>query len=77
MLFPPIRGLTVPHGILGDMKHSSQLTEEEKQNGKREFLTPLPQTLAESTIYPVSIDNFTGIVTAAIVPSPLPHPKAQ
>lgn len=52
------------------MPRSTALTEEEKKNGKRKFLTPLPETLAESEMYPVSREDFTRLVKKAIPPSP-------
>jgi hypothetical protein len=58
------------------MSRSTKLTEEEKQNGKRKFLTPLPQTLEETEFYPVTLESFTKLVKKAIPPSPQPAPKA-
>jgi len=58
------------------MSRSTKLTEEEKQNGKRKFLTPLPKTLEETEFYPVTLEQFTRIVKKAIPPSPQPDPKA-
>jgi hypothetical protein len=55
------------------MSRSTKLTEEEKQNGKRKFLTPLPQTLAKTEMHPVSLEMFTKIVKKAIPPSPRPE----
>lgn len=55
------------------MSPSPKLTDEEKQNGKREFLTPLASTLEESEMHPVSRDAFTRLVKKAI-PSAPPQP---
>ncbi len=55
------------------MPRSTNLTAEEKQNGKREFLTPLPTTLEESEMHPVSLEMFTKLVKKAIPPSPPPQ----
>ena len=59
------------------MPRSTSLTEEEKKNGKRKFLTPLPDTLAESEMYPVSLEDFTRLVKKAIPPSPEPAQAAK
>ena len=55
------------------MSPSPKLTDAEKQNGKRKFLTPLASTLEESQIHPVSRDEFTRLVKKAIPPSPQPE----
>lgn len=59
------------------MKRLSQLTREEKENGKREFLTPLPETLAEVEMLPVAKDAFFSTLTKAIVPSLESQPKER
>jgi hypothetical protein len=59
------------------MSRSTKLTEEEKENGKRKFLTPLPQTLEETEFRPVTLEDFTRLVKKAIPPSPQPVPKSK
>jgi hypothetical protein len=54
------------------MPRSTKLTDEEKQNGKRKFLTPLASTLEESEMHPVTREDFTRLVKKAIPPSPQP-----
>jgi hypothetical protein len=60
--------------ILWVMSKRSQLTPEEKQNGKRTILTPLPSTLAQAKFQPTTLERFSAIVKKAIPPSP-PRPK--
>ena len=48
------------------------LSDEEKKNGQRKFLTPLPETLDESEMHPVTREDFTRLVKKAIPPSPQP-----
>lgn len=58
------------------MSRSTKLTEEEKQNGKRKFLTPLPQTL-ETEFYPVTLETFAKLVEKAIPPAPRPQTEEK
>jgi hypothetical protein len=67
------RGIILAGSPMG--RHT--LTEEEKQNGKRKFLTPLPETLAESKMHPVTREDFAALVKKAIPPSPQPAPTAK
>jgi len=55
------------------MPRSTSLTKEEKQNGKRKFLTPLPETLAECEMHPITREDFTRLVKKAIPPSTQPE----
>jgi hypothetical protein len=59
------------------MSPSPKLTDEEKQNGKRKFLTPLASTLEESEMHPITRDDFTRLVKKAIPPDAQHAPAAK
>jgi len=58
-------------------KRSSALTPQEKMDADRQYLTPLPSTLAQTTMYPTTLEQFSSIVKKAIPPSPRHQPIAK
>ncbi len=58
-------------------KRSSALTPQEKKDADRVYLKPLPSTLAETPLYPTTLECFSSIAKKAILPSPLRPKEAK
>ena len=53
----------------------SQLTDEEKQNGKRKILIPSQEI--QDLMEPITEEDFASLVKRAIPPSPRPETEAK
>jgi hypothetical protein len=57
------------------MRRSSKLTKKEKRAGKRKLL--IPSAEVQKLMQPITREEFEGIVTRAIPPSPSPDSTAK
>ena len=57
------------------MRQSTKLTDKEKQNGKRKLL--IPSEDIEELMEPLTLEEFTELITKTIPPSKSPDPETK